>query len=72
MKSKELEQGEKLKCEECGKEIHLGEDLIVVEKCVIGPSRIVPLGAIFCFCCEKCLCDYFSVDGLKELGFRIP
>ncbi len=61
-----------MKCEECQRKLELGVDLIVVEKCVVGPNGIVPLGEKSCFCSEECLSNYFSNDGLTEISRRIP
>ena len=65
----------KLRCENCNRNIDLGEDLITTEKAVSGPRGIVPLGEISLFCNEKCISDYFNglaSDDLPDIHRRIP
>ena len=52
----------KLQCEYCRREIQLGEDLWTLEKGVIGPRGVVPLGKVIVFCREEHLKKFFD-DG---------
>ena len=61
-----------MKCEECQRKLELGVDVITVEKCVVGPRGIVPLGDGNHFCSEECLIDYYSGSDLIQIDRRIP
>ncbi len=61
-----------MKCEECQRELDLGVDVVTVEKCVVGPRGIVPLGETTHFCSEECLSRYFSDTNISTIPQRVP
>ena len=71
---REKEQRE-IQCAECEKKIEYGRDVVTVEKGVVGPRGIVPLGEMMTFCSEDCVGRYFDgtpSDDLPKLPPRIP
>ena len=61
-------------CSACDKEIQLGEDVVTVERGVMGPRGLVPLQDAEFFCSERCLVEDLS-GGLierKTLPRRVP
>jgi hypothetical protein len=62
----------KLKCNECGKQVEYGGDVITMEKCVSGPRGIVPLGETLIFCCEECVGNYYGASDISELTKMPP
>ena len=72
-----LEEEEKTdhRCSNCRKEIHLGKDLLVVERGVLGQRGPIPLGKIRVFCSEDCVSNFFNGipdSTLPKLPPRIP
>ncbi len=61
-----------MKCSQCDKKLELGVDVISVEKCVLGPRGIVPLGDLEHFCCEECLVEFYEGTDMPRLDRRIP
>ena len=59
-------------CSQCRKKLELGVDMINVEKCVVGPRGIVPLGEQEHFCSEKCLTDFYNDIDIPQIDRRIP
>ena len=59
-------------CSQCRRKLELGVDVITVEKCVIGPRGIVPLGELENFCNEECLIDFYSDIDIPHIDRRIP
>ena len=56
-----------LRCDYCRKPILYGGDVISVEKCVMGPKGIIPLGGVFMFCADACVSKFFDQDPISEL-----
>ena len=64
-----------LQCDYCRKQIRYGGDIISVEKCVLGPKGIIPLGEVFTFCTDTCVSKFFDhqpISDLPEVPRRIP
>ena len=61
-----------MECSQCQRKLELGVDVITVEKCVIGPRGIVPLGELENFCSEECLIDFYSDADIPHIDRRIP
>ena len=61
-----------MECSQCRKKLDLGVDVITVEKCVIGPRGIVPLGELENFCSEECLIDFYNDTDIPHINRRIP
>ena len=61
-----------MECSQCRKKLELGVDVITVEKCVIGPRGIVPLGELENFCNEECLIDFYGDIDIPHIDRRIP
>ena len=61
-----------MECSQCRRKLELGVDVITVEKCVIGPRGIVPLGELENFCGEECLIDFYSDIDIPHIDRRIP
>ena len=61
-----------MKCEECQRKLELGVDVLTLEKCVVGPRGIVPLGEKSHFCSEECLTEFYSGNDLPQIDRRIP
>ena len=61
-----------MECSQCRRKLELGVDVITVEKCVIGPRGIVPLGELENFCSEKCLIDFYNDADIPHIDRRIP
>lgn len=61
-----------MECSQCRKKIELGVDVVTVEKCVLGPRGIVPLGEIEYFCDEDCLADFYNNTDIPDISRRIP
>ena len=61
-----------MECSQCRRKLELGVDVITVEKCVIGPRGIVPLGELENFCSEECLIDFYSDINIPHIDRRIP
>ncbi|OHB49715.1 MAG: hypothetical protein A2Y10_06035 [Planctomycetes bacterium GWF2_41_51] len=61
-----------MECSQCRKKLELGVDVITVEKSVLGPRGIVPLGEIEYFCCEACIADFYSNVDIPHIDRRIP
>ena len=61
-----------MKCSQCNRKLELGVDVITVEKCVMGPRGIVPLGELEHFCSEECLIDFYSNIDIPRVPRRIP
>ena len=61
-----------MECSQCRRKLELGVDVITVEKCVIGPRGIVPLGELENFCSEGCLIDFYSDIDIPNIPRRIP
>lgn len=61
-----------MECSQCRKKLDLGVDVITVEKCVLGPRGIVPLGELENFCSEKCLIDFYNDTKMIQIDRRIP
>ncbi len=61
-----------MECSQCRRKLELGIDVITVEKCVLGPRGIVPLGELENFCSEECLIDFYSDTEIIHVGRRIP
>ena len=61
-----------MECSHCRRKLELGVDVITVEKCVIGPRGIVPLGELENFCSEECLIDFYSDIDIPHIDRRIP
>ena len=61
-----------MECSQCRRKLELGVDVITVEKCVIGPRGIVPLGELENFCSEECLIEFYSDTDLPHIDRRIP
>ena len=61
-------------CANCHRKLELAHDLLSVEKGVIGPRGVVPLGDILLFCDEECLAAYFADEKkeIEKLPRRIP
>lgn len=71
----EQNKSEKLQCAECEKKIDYGRDVITVEKGVVGPRGVIPLGETMTFCSEECVSNYFNgppSHDLPKLPPRIP
>ena len=70
----ENEEQPRLRCQQCRREIALGEDLITVEKGVLGPRGVVPLGNVLIFCSEKHVREYFANgnDDVNSIPPRLP
>ncbi len=52
-----------LQCRRCGREVRLGEDLLILEPAVLGPRGVVPLGGADHFCGEVCLLAHLEGEG---------
>ena len=61
-----------MKCSQCNRKLELGVDVITVEKCVMGPRGIVPLGELENFCSEECLINFYNDIDLPKAPRRIP
>ncbi len=61
-----------MECSQCRRKLELGVDVITVEKCVIGPRGIVPLGESENFCSEECLIDFYNDTDIPHIDRRIP
>jgi len=62
-----------LTCLNCERILDLGVDLISVEKGVVGPRGVVPLGDAELFCSEGCLIEHFTDDTEQfQLKRRVP
>ena len=61
-----------MRCDQCRRNLDLGVDVIKMEKCVVGPRGIVPLGEVQLFCCEECLACFFHNGSLQDIPPRIP
>ena len=61
-----------MECSQCRRKLELGVDVITVEKCVIGPRGIVPLGELENFCGEECLVDFYNDSEIIHIDRRIP
>lgn len=61
-----------MECSQCRRRLELGVDVITVEKCVVGPRGIVPLGELENFCSEECLIDFYSDTEIIHVDRRIP
>lgn len=62
------------RCAQCGRELMLGDDCLVIEKAVQGPRGLVPLNELEFFCCESCVSLFYRSDdeAVEELKARIP
>ena len=61
-----------MECSQCRRKLELGVDVITVEKCVIGPRGIVPLGELENFCSEDCLIGFYNNTDIPHIDRRIP
>ena len=61
-----------MECSQCRRKLELGVDVITVEKCVIGPRGIVPLGKLENFCSEECLLNFYNDEDIIKIDRRIP
>jgi len=61
-----------MECSQCRRKLELGTDVITVERCVVGPRGIVPLGELETFCCEECLIDFHNNSDIPHINRRIP
>ena len=61
-----------MECSQCRRKLELGVDVITVEKCVIGPRGIVPLGELENFCSEECLIVFYNDTNIPHIDRRIP
>ena len=61
-----------LTCEYCDRKIGYGKEIITVERAVLGPRGIIPLGELCNFCSEECTGAYFSNDPRKTLDVVSP
>ena len=66
------EEPEKLICTSCRRKLDVGQDVIAVEKCVVGMRGIVPLDANLKYCSEACLIEYFDDVERVQGKRRIP
>ena len=60
------EENEKMTCVSCRRDIDLGNDVLSLERGVVGPRGFVPLGDIRLFCSESCAEEYFDGDEPTE------
>lgn len=63
------------RCSNCNNEVHLGKDLFIAEKGVLGHRGPIPLGEVRFFCSETCLSNYFNdipAESLPKFPPRIP
>jgi hypothetical protein len=60
-------------CARCHRLIHLGEDVVCVERGVVGPRGVVPLGDAKHFCGESCLTRFYYDNGsIPTRPRRVP
>ena len=66
---------ETLRCDECRSKLPLGGDVVKVERAVLGPRGVIPLGEAVTFCSEECVSRFFDQDpgaDLPEVHRRVP
>ena len=64
--------GTKHNCANCRRDLDVGVDMIRVDEGVMGNKGFVPLDSTMYFCCDKCLKDYFDLDSLPNVPYRVP
>ena len=60
------------KCENCGKQIFTGDDVLLLQRVVMGIMRPIPLEAARLFHSEDCFHEYVCNDNGEKLPNRIP
>lgn len=48
------------RCAACHKRIRLGDDVLTIERAVLGPRGVVPLGSPVVLCSDTCGSEYFD------------
>lgn len=66
MTEKEVE-AKAYRCDYCEKRITYSQDIISVERCVLGPNGVIPLGEVLTFCTDACVSRYFNHDPVSDL-----
>ena len=73
MKPNEKEEEIKVrKCENCGRQIFTGDDVLMLCQVVIGIMNEIPLEAKRFFHSEDCFHDYVCNDNGPQIPKRIP
>jgi len=61
-----------MQCTECECELAQGDNVLLVERGIIGVRGPVSLGQSYVFCSDKCLSEFFGTDDLPRTKRRVP
>ena len=66
------DKAKRRKCAHCGQELQIGDDVLVLERAVLGLQQPIPLEEPSLFHCDDCFQEYVCNSESEKLPRRIP